>query len=146
MLNEFFGRAGKTPDQVTSADAFGWSYGTGLSRKEPGSVTIGARLACLSSYFKFLIRMRVIASNPCDALERPRVSPGVPRGLTFLFRQPPSSSGLTPGHRQPPAATIGGCSDIMSFSAISRRIMLPSECKRATAGKSRRSRPRCGTH
>jgi integrase/recombinase XerC len=82
MLNEFFGRASKTPDQVTSADAFGWAYGTGLSGKEPGSVTIGARLACLSSYFKFLIRMKVLPSNPCDALDRPRISPGVPRGLS----------------------------------------------------------------
>jgi len=82
MLSEFFGRAGKTPDQVTSADAFAWAYGQGVSGKEPGSVTIGARLACLSSYFKFLIRMKVLASNPCDALDRPRISPGMPRGLT----------------------------------------------------------------
>ena len=82
MLNDFFGRAGKTPDQVTSADAFAWAYGHGLSGKEPSSVTIAARLACLSSYFRFLIRMKVLASNPCDAIERPRITPGMPRGLT----------------------------------------------------------------
>jgi len=82
MVNEFFGRTGKTPDQVTSADAFAWAYGHGLSGKEPSSITIGARLACLSSYYRFLIRMKVLASNPCDAIERPRITPGMPRGLT----------------------------------------------------------------
>ncbi len=81
MLNDFFGRSGKTPDQVTSPDAFAWAYGVGLSGKEPSSVTIGARLACLSSFFRFLIRMKVLASNPCDAIERPRVIQGTARGL-----------------------------------------------------------------
>ena len=36
MLNHFFGRASKTPDQVTSQDVFAWAYGTGLSGKPPG--------------------------------------------------------------------------------------------------------------
>jgi site-specific recombinase XerC len=71
MLNDFFGRAAKTPDAVTSQDVFAWAYGVGLSGKTPGSITIGARLACLSSFYRFLIRMKVVASNPCDALERP---------------------------------------------------------------------------
>jgi site-specific recombinase XerD len=71
MLRDFFGRAGKTPDEVTSQDVFTWAYGTGLSGKEPGSVTIGARLACVSSFYRFLIRMKVVTSNPCDTLERP---------------------------------------------------------------------------
>ncbi|HXH23060.1 MAG TPA: site-specific integrase [Dehalococcoidia bacterium] len=82
MLNEFFGRAAKTPDQVTSDDAFAWAYGTALAGKEPSSITIAARLACLSSYYRFLIRMKVVGSNPCDAIERPRISPSNPRGLT----------------------------------------------------------------
>jgi site-specific recombinase XerD len=82
MLNEFFGRVAKTPDQVTSADVFAWAYGTGLSGKDPSSITIAARLACLSSYYRFMIRMKVVASNPCDAIERPRISPSNPRGLT----------------------------------------------------------------
>ncbi len=82
MLNDFFGRGGKTPDQVTGQDVFAWAYGTGLSGKQPSSVTIGARLGCLSSFYRFLIRMKVVASNPCDALERPRVVPGSPRGLS----------------------------------------------------------------
>src|SRR5688572_4938631 len=82
MLNHFFGRAGKTPDQVTSQDVFAWAYGTGLSGKPPGSITIGARIACLSSFYRFLIRMTVVASNPCDALERPKVTQGAARGLS----------------------------------------------------------------
>jgi site-specific recombinase XerD len=82
MLQHFFGRAGKTPDQVTSQDVFAWAYGTGLSGKQPSSATIGARAACLSSFFRFLIRMKVVASNPCDALERPKVTQGTARGMS----------------------------------------------------------------
>lgn len=82
MLHDFFGRSGKTPDDVTSQDVFTWAYGTGLSGKQPGSVTIGARLACVSSFYRFLIRMKVVASNPCDALERPRVVQSIARGLS----------------------------------------------------------------
>jgi len=82
ILQHFFGRAGKTPDQVTSQDVFAWAYGTGLSGKQPGSITIGARIACLSSFYRFLIRMNVVASSPCDALERPKVTEGAARGLS----------------------------------------------------------------
>ena len=81
MLNSFFGRTSKTPDEVSSQDIFAWAYGRGLSGKEPSSITIGARLACVSSFYRFLIRMKVLASNPCEALERPRVVPSSPRGL-----------------------------------------------------------------
>jgi integrase/recombinase XerC len=81
MLQHFFGTAGKPPDRITSQDVFAWSYATGLSGKPPSSVTIGARLACLSSFYRFLIRMNGVAHNPCDALERPKVSVSPPRGL-----------------------------------------------------------------
>jgi site-specific recombinase XerC len=81
MLRDFFGRAAKTPDQVSSQDVFAWAYGVGFSGRQPGSITIGARLACLSSFYRFLIRMKVVASNPCDAIERPRVVASTPRGL-----------------------------------------------------------------
>src|SRR5262245_5614396 len=66
MLQDFFGRSGKTPDRVTAQDVFAWAYGVGLSGKPPGSITIGARIACLSSFYRFLIRMQVVAANPCD--------------------------------------------------------------------------------
>jgi site-specific recombinase XerC len=81
MLQHCFGTIGKPPDKLTSQEVFAWAYGTGLSGKQPSSVTIGARLACLSSFFHFLIRMEAITSNPCDALERPKVSVAPPRGL-----------------------------------------------------------------
>ena len=84
MLNDFFGRFGKTPDAVKSTDVMGWAYGKGLSGREPSAVTIGARTACLSSFYKFLIRMAILQANPCDALERPKVQPSPARGYTAL--------------------------------------------------------------
>ena len=74
MLNDFFGRVHETPDAVTTADAFAWAYGVGLSGNQPSSTTIGARLACLSSFYRVLIRMKVVVSNPCDPIERPRAT------------------------------------------------------------------------
>ena len=82
MLQHFFGTLGKPPDQVTGPDVFAWAHGKGLSGKEPSAVTIGARMACLSSFYRFLIRMEIVASNPCDALERPRTSVSPPQGLS----------------------------------------------------------------
>jgi site-specific recombinase XerD len=82
MLWPFFRALGKTHDQVTPADVLSWSHGIGLSGRTPSSTTIGARIACLSSYYRFLIRMRIATSNPCDALERPRTVQSVARGLS----------------------------------------------------------------
>ncbi len=100
MLQHFFGRLGKPPDEVTSPEVFAWAHGKGLSGREPSSVTIGARMACLSSFYKFLIRMEIVSSNPCDALERPRIQPSPPRGLSaeeirrLLAAIPGTRSGL----------------------------------------------------
>ncbi len=80
-LQRFFGTLGKPPDQVTSPDVFVFAHGRGPSGREPAPVTIGARLACISSFFRFLIRMKIVSSNPCDEIERPRASPTPPRGL-----------------------------------------------------------------
>jgi site-specific recombinase XerD len=82
MLQHFFGTLGKPPDQVTSQEVFTFAHGVGLSGKEPSAVTIGARMACISSFYRFLIRMDIVASNPCDQLERPKVSSSPPRGLS----------------------------------------------------------------
>ncbi len=82
MLYRFFGTLGKPPDQVTATEIFGYAHGTGLSGKKPSSVTIGARIACLSSFYRFLIRMSLVSANPCDQLERPKATPALPRGLT----------------------------------------------------------------
>ncbi len=82
MLQDFFGRVGKEPDKVSSPDIFAYAHGPGLSGKQPSAITIGARIACLSSFYRFLIRMELVQSNPCDKLERPQVSPSPPRGLS----------------------------------------------------------------
>jgi hypothetical protein len=55
---------------------FGWAHGIGLSGRQPSSVTVGARIACLSSFYRFLIRMSLLQANLCEALERPRTVPG----------------------------------------------------------------------
>jgi integrase/recombinase XerC len=81
MLWPFLTRAG-SPDRVTPAHVLAWAHGIGASGREPSSTTVGARIACLSSYFRFLIRMNVAAANPCDALERPKTVPSVARGLS----------------------------------------------------------------
>jgi len=80
MLWRFF--ADTTPDRVTPAVVLSYAHGIGLSGKTPSPVTIGARIACLSSYFHFLIRMGLATSNPCDLVERPRQSPAPARGFS----------------------------------------------------------------
>ena len=82
MLQAFFGTIGKTPEEVTSQEVFAYAHGVGASGKTPSGVTTGARIACVSSFYRFLIRMEIIHSNPCDKLERPRVEPSPPRGLS----------------------------------------------------------------
>ena len=100
MLQDFFGRLGKPPDAVTGQDVFVYAHGIGLSGREPSSVTVGARAACVSSFYRFLIRMGAATSNPCDALERPKVNPAPPRGLsaeqlrTLLAVIPETPAGL----------------------------------------------------
>jgi site-specific recombinase XerD len=70
------------PDRVTAPEVFAWAYSAGLSGKGPSVVTIGARIACLSSFYRFLIRMKVTTANPCDAIGRPRIVAGMPLGLS----------------------------------------------------------------
>jgi site-specific recombinase XerD len=81
MLYHFYGALGKTPDEVSSQEVFAYAHSIGLSGKKPSSVTVGARIACLSSFYRFLIRMELVTANPCDKLERPRAMPAPPRGL-----------------------------------------------------------------
>jgi integrase/recombinase XerC len=80
ILWPFFGRVG-SPDKVTPAHVLVCAHGVGASGREPSSATVGARIACLSSYYRFLIRMDIATANPCDALERPRSVQSVARGL-----------------------------------------------------------------
>jgi site-specific recombinase XerD len=100
MLRDCFGRIGKTPDAVGPQDAFAWAYGIGLSGRQPSSTTVNARIACLSSYFRFLVRMEMIRANPCERLERPRPRQATARGLAadqvkrLLASIPPTTVGL----------------------------------------------------
>src|SRR5208283_2249038 len=82
LLQGFFGQLGKEPNSVNSREIFAWAHGVGLSGKQPSSITIGARIAWLSSFYHFLIRMELAEVNPCDKLERPKLSPSPPRGLS----------------------------------------------------------------
>lgn len=84
MLQDLSGRLGKTPDEVTAQEVFVWAHGKGVSGEDPSPITIGARMACVSSFFRFLQRMEIVDRNPCDRLERPRTSPSPPRGLSAL--------------------------------------------------------------
>src|ERR671918_3044358 len=81
MLYHFFGALGKTPDTVSSQEVFAYAHSVGLSGRKPSSVTVAARIACLSSFYRFLIRMEMVTANPCDKLERPKATPAPPRGL-----------------------------------------------------------------
>src|ERR1019366_2808755 len=50
MLWPFLGGF-SSPAQVTPAHVLAWAHGIGLSGREPSSATVGARIACLSSYY-----------------------------------------------------------------------------------------------
>lgn len=80
MLWPFF--TDTTPERVTPADVLAYAHGIGLSGRTPSPTTVGARIACLSSFFRFLIRMRLVTANPCDALERPRPVSAPARGYS----------------------------------------------------------------
>lgn len=82
MLQGFFEHLGKQPDQVTVQDIFVYAHSPGLSGRQPSAMTIGARIACLSSYYRFLIRMDIVSSNPCDKLQRPKTCPSPARGMS----------------------------------------------------------------
>ncbi|MGA2514476.1 MAG: tyrosine-type recombinase/integrase [Candidatus Limnocylindrales bacterium] len=82
MLWPFFRDLGKTPERVTPADVLRFVHGIGRSGRTPSAATVGARIACLSSYFRFLIRMGLVISNPTDAVERPRAIQSVARGYS----------------------------------------------------------------
>jgi integrase/recombinase XerD len=82
MLWPFFAERSLTPDRVRPGDVLGWVHGIGRSGRTPSSTTVGARIACLSSFYRFLIRMGLVVSNPCDAVERPRSVQSVARGYS----------------------------------------------------------------
>ena len=92
-LRLFFGSLQKAPDQVSPRDVFSFAHGIGLSGREPSPVTVGARLSCISSFFKFLIRLDLLKANPCDPVERPKPRPSAPSGLSA-----PGDAAAPPGN------------------------------------------------
>ena len=52
MLRDFFGRSGRTPDEVTSQDVFTWAYGTGLSARSPSALALPASAVFAGSSFE----------------------------------------------------------------------------------------------
>ena len=69
MLYRFFGTLGKPPDEVTATEIFGYAHGNGLSGKKLSSVTINARNACLSSFY------RLPLSHPYEPNQRQPLRP-----------------------------------------------------------------------
>jgi hypothetical protein len=69
MLWPFFADLGKTPDRVKPADVLAFVHGIGKSGRTPSATTVGARIACLSSFYRFLIRMPVLAQLGGIALD-----------------------------------------------------------------------------
>jgi site-specific recombinase XerC len=67
---------------VKPADVLAWVHGIGKSGRTPSATTVGARIACLFSFYRFLIRMGLVVSNPTDAVERPRSIPSPARGYS----------------------------------------------------------------
>ena len=84
MLQDFFGRVPKPPDRVTVQEVFIWARGRGVSGKDLSPVSVGARMACLSSFYRFLLRMDIVGTNRCDRLERPRTSTPPARGVVSV--------------------------------------------------------------
>jgi integrase len=82
MLWPFFAERSLTPDRVKPGDVLAWVHGIGRSGRTPSPTTVGARIACLSSFYRFLIRMGLVVANPCDAVERPRTVQSVARGYS----------------------------------------------------------------
>jgi hypothetical protein len=74
MLWPFFAERSLTPDRVKPADVLAWVHGIGHSDRTPSSMTVGARIACLSSFYRFLIRMGLIVSTPAMPSSDPGAS------------------------------------------------------------------------
>jgi hypothetical protein len=55
---------------VTAQEVFVSPHGKGVSGNHPSPVTIGARMARLSSFFRFLLRMDIVQRNPAEHVRR----------------------------------------------------------------------------
>ena len=66
---------------TTRRDGVAHSYGKGPSGRKPSAATVNLRLAAISSLHGFLLRMGLVAVNPCDRVQRTKQEPPPARGL-----------------------------------------------------------------
>ncbi len=93
-------RSGKTPDRVKPADVLAWVHGIGKSGRTPSATTVGARIACLSCFYRFLIRMGLVVSQPVRC-GRAAASHPVGRPRIQRRRGSPAPRGRAGHHRRP---------------------------------------------
>lgn len=132
MLRHFFEAVGRPPDRVGPQKLFAWAYGRSLSGRERSAATIGGRLACLSSFYRFLIRMGPLAANPCDAVERPRPPHGRTVEPRLVVVQPERGGVL-----RLPALALPYCGGTLLFDRSAPAGWRSVLCARTPGGGSR---------
>lgn len=75
------------------------SYLSALAAKSSTKKTILRRLSSLRSFYKYLVKERLVEHNPLDDIESPKLDKRIPPSLTYaeverLFEQPDTSSYL----------------------------------------------------
>jgi len=125
MLQHFFGSLGNPPDRVTSQEVFAWAYGKGLSGKEPSPVTIGARLACLSSFYRCLTGIAYGAGrNPANGMQ----------WRLYLSGAKPTSKGAT---ARRVGRARGRCQNLPLVFPLKAGFMPPAERHRSALSRLR---------
>jgi integrase/recombinase XerC len=75
------------------------AYIASLSAKSASKKTILRRLSSLRSFFKFLVKERILEHNPLDEIDSPKLEKKIPAPITYemverLFAQPDTSNYL----------------------------------------------------
>ena len=109
-LRHFFGSLQKAPDQVSPRDVFSFAHGVGLSGREASPVTVGARLSCISSFFKWLCQISDHETQR-DDVRRDRLS----RARRHLREQP------VPARKEKPA--LVGQRDVRAASTAHPEVL-----------------------
>jgi integrase/recombinase XerD len=80
LLHRYLVDVGR-PEQATPLDVFRFVHSPTASGR-PAPATASLRLAVVYGFYEFSQRMGLATSNPATAVQRPRVVPPPPRGLT----------------------------------------------------------------
>lgn len=81
-LHRFVATLGSDPARATPADVHAFAYGPGRSGREPSPSTVIVRLAAISGFYQFARRMHLLDANPAADVQRPKLRPPTPKGLT----------------------------------------------------------------